>query len=79
MSLRRRRSAPGIRYETECHTPHAQELNVDVNTECPLEGIGHLPPVVVRLCVHFVCEWDLLMVTCREETDFVKHSSEAVY
>lgn len=51
------------------YAPDADKVNVDVDTERLLERIGLLPALVVVAREHFVGEWNLLVVTRRQEPD----------
>lgn len=56
--------------------PNPDELDVDVDRKRLLELVGLLPANIICTLVHLVCKRDLLVVICREQSDFVKHSRE---
>lgn len=57
--------------------PDAYELDRDVNRKGFLEFGGLLPSFVVGSGIHLVCEWYLLEISGRKQSNFVQHACEA--
>lgn len=57
--------------------PDAEEIDLNVDGEWVLECIGLLPPQIVTMGVHLVCERNLLMVANWQEANFVDHTCKA--
>jgi hypothetical protein len=58
--------------------PYAQELDIDFVRKRLLKRVRLLPSLVIRFGVHFVREWDLLVVARWQKADFMNHPSEAI-
>ena len=58
--------------------PYAEELDIDLVRKFLLERVRLLPSLIIRFGVHFVCEWDLLVVARRQKTNFMDHPSKAI-
>jgi hypothetical protein len=58
--------------------PYAEELDIDRIRERLLEGVRLLPSLFIRIRIHFIREWDLLVVARWQKTDFMDHPSEAI-
>jgi hypothetical protein len=59
-----------------CHT--AEEHDIDFIRERLLEYVRLLPTLVIRIRLHLVIEWDLLVVAIWQKTDFMDPPSDAV-
>jgi hypothetical protein len=58
------------------YTPNSEELDWHLNSKSFFESSRLFPSNLVVALEHFVCERDLLVITGRQKTDFVKHSSQ---
>lgn len=51
--------------------PNTKEFDVDVDGKCFLERRTLSPSEFVFARVHFVCEWNLLMIALREKANLM--------
>ena len=58
--------------------PYAEELDIDFVRKRLLKRVRLLPSFIIRFGVHFIREWDLLVVARWQKTDFMDHPSEAI-
>ena len=58
--------------------PYAEELDIDLVRKRLLKRVRLLPSLVIRFGVHFIREWDLLVVARWQKADFMDHPSEAI-
>ena len=55
--------------------PNSQKFDIDVDREGFLEHVGLFPSYLIRSGVHFIGEWNLLVIARREKANFVNHAS----
>ena len=60
------------------HLPYAEELDIDFVRKRLLKRVRLLPSLIIRFGVHFVREWDLLVVARWQKADFMDHPREAI-
>jgi len=58
--------------------PYAEELYIDFVRKRLLKRVRLLPSLIIRFGVHFIREWDLLVVARWQKADFMDHTSEAI-
>jgi len=56
--------------------PNAYEFDVDVDREGLLERVTLLPALLIFSGIHFVSEWDLLVIEWRQKSNLVDHACE---
>jgi hypothetical protein len=51
------------------YAPNAYEFDVDVNRERLLERVALFPALLIFSGIHFVSEWDLLVIEWRQKSN----------